>query len=156
MPIINYDSDGNYSIGDNFDRTASQQATHPNLQNNGKAVYGLLASDSIHYGTHKTEPGKTDTLTDNTTSGNTSIDFDESVLSEHIIDYMISRHTGIRTGSIKVTGNNTLGYFMEDDFSETNDLGVTLEMDSANGVLQYTTSSSGYNATFKYRIQKFV
>ena len=36
---------------------------------------------------------------------------------------------------------------MEDDFSETNDLGVTLEMDSANGVLQYTTSSSGYNAT---------
>ena len=45
---------------------------------------------------------------------------------------------------------------MEDDFSETNDLGVTLEMDSANGVLQYTTSSSGYNATFKYRLQKFV
>ena len=69
---------------------------------------------------------------------------------------MISRHTGIRTGTIKVTGNNTLGYFMEDDFSETNDLGVTLEMDSANGVLQYTTSSSGYNATFKYRLQKFV
>ena len=55
VPAINYDANGNYSIGDNFDRTTTQQATHPNLQNNGKAVYGLLASDSIHYGTHKTE-----------------------------------------------------------------------------------------------------
>ena len=45
--VINYDANGNYSIGDNFDRTTTQQATHPNLQNNGKAVYGLLASDSI-------------------------------------------------------------------------------------------------------------
>ena len=156
VPVINYDADGNYSIGDNFDRTTTQQATHPNLQNNGKAVYGLLASDSIHYGTHKTEAGKTETLTDNTTSGNTAIDFDESTLTEHVIDYMITRGTGTRTGCIKVTGNNTLGYFVDDDYSETNDLGVTLQMDNANGVLQYTTSSTGSNATFKYRIQKFV
>lgn len=156
VPVINYDANGNYSIGDNFDRTTTQQATHPNLQNNGKAVYGLLASDSIHYGTHKTEAGKTETLTDNTTSGDTAIDFDESTLTEHVIDYMITRGTGTRTGCIKVTGNNTLGYFVDDDYSETNDLGVTLQMDNANGVLQYTTSSTGSDATFKYRIQKFV
>ena len=69
---------------------------------------------------------------------------------------MILRHTGIRTGPIKVTGNNTLGYFVDDDYSETNDLGVTLQMDNTNGVLQYTTSNTGSDATFKYRIQKFV
>ena len=59
----------------------------------------------------KQKPGKTETLTDNTTSGDTAIDFDESTLTEHVIDYMITRHTGTRTGCIKVTGNNTPGYF---------------------------------------------
>ena len=64
-------------------------------------------------------------------------------LTEHVIDYMITRGTGTRTGCIKVTGNNTLGYFVDDDYSETNDLGVTLQMDNTNGVLQYTTSNTG-------------
>lgn len=155
VPVIDYDNDGNYSIGDNFDRTTVQQATHPNIQNNGKAVFGLYASDSIQYGYHKTEAGKQETLTDNTTNGNTLIDFDESVLTEVQINYTVLRDTHIRTGTLKIAGSNTAGYEVDDEFTETSDPGVAFIMDDANGVLQYNTTSTGTDATFKYRITKF-
>jgi len=155
VPIISYDNDGNYSIGDNFDRTAVQQATYPNIENNGKAVFSLYATDNVQYGYHKTEAGKQETLTDNTTNGNTLIDFDESVLTEVHIDYTITRDTHMRTGTLKITGSNVAGYEVDDEFTETSDPGVSLLMDNVNGVLQYNTTSTGSDATFKYRITNF-
>tara|TARA_B100001057_G_C22851687_1_gene951205 strand:+ start:749 stop:2332 length:1584 start_codon:yes stop_codon:yes gene_type:complete len=155
-PVINYDADGNYSIGDAFDRTASQQATHPNIQNNNKAVFGLIASDSLEYGTIKQEPGKTMALTDNTSaSTNTTIDFDEATLTDAIVEFAITRGSAKRTGHLRIAGNNTAGYSFEQDFTENADVGVGFTMDSTNGTVQYTTTSTGANATLNYRTTKF-
>ena len=155
-PVINYDADGNYSIGDSFDRTASQQATHPNIQNNNKAVFGLIASDGLEYGTIKQEAGKTMTLTDNTSAAtNTTIDFDEAVLTDATVDFAITRGTAKRTGHLRIAGNNTAGYSFEQDFTENADVGVGFTFDSTNGTVQYTTTSTGANATLNYRITKF-
>ena len=43
----------------------------------------------------------------------------------------------------------------EQDFTENADVGVGFTFDSTNGTVQYTTTSTGTNATLNYRITKF-
>jgi hypothetical protein len=155
-PIINFNADNNYSIGDSFDRTTSQQATYPNIENNGKAVFSLEAINSMRYGFFDTEPGKTFTLTDNTSATtNTPIDFDSSTLINATVDFVIERGTSRRVGTLTVAGNNTSGYSLEQDYTENSDAGVGFTILSTDGTVQYTTTSTGNNATLKYRITKF-
>jgi hypothetical protein len=155
-PIINFDSDNNISFGDAFDRTTSQQATFPNIENNGKSVFGLIAGDKLSYGLHTSEAGKSTTLTDNTSvATNTTIDFDSSVLINAVIDFVIERGNARRTGQLHIAGSNTQGYSFEQDFTENSDPGVGLTFDSVNGTVQYTSTSTGSDGTLKYRITKF-
>ena len=155
-PIIDFDADNNISLGDGFDRTVSQQVTHPNLQNNGKAVFGLIAGDKLTYGLHTQEPGKTFTLVDNTTSvTSTAIDFDSSALINAEIDFVIERGNARRTGVMRVTGSNTAGYTFEQDFTENQPVGAGLTLLASDGTVQYTTTSTGSDATLKYRITNF-
>ena len=156
-PIINFDSDNNYSIGDTFDRTTADDATHPRIENNKKKVYGLIASDHVAYGTHRESPGQELPLADNNTpSSTTGIDFDESVPENSIIDFTLKRGTAIRTGTLKVTGSNTAGYGLDQDYSENVDCGVAFFIDTGTGTITYTSTSTGTGATLNYRIRKFV
>ena len=96
------------------------------------------------------------TLTDNTSAAtNTTIDFDEAVLTDATVDFAITRGTAKRTGHLRIAGNNTAGYSFEQDFTENADVGVGFTFDSTNGTVQYTTTSTGANATLNYRITKF-
>ena len=102
-------------------------------------------------------PRLSETLADNTAAANTAIEI--TSLSTNMVDYQISRGTNYRVGQVKVSQyNGTAGTVVyEDDYTETASVGVTWGFTAnANAVvLQYTTSSTGDNAEFKYYIKSF-
>ena len=157
-PVINFADGGNYSIGDTFDRNSTDALTYPRVELNDKAVYALLNGDAIAYGTHRDRPGRVETLTDNTPAispANTSIDFVETDVVDAQIDFVVERGTSKRTGIIRVTGSNTAGYSMDQEYTENSDPGVAFSIDSSTGIITYSTTSTGSDATFKYRIRQF-
>ena len=155
-PVINFDSDNNYSIGDTFDRTTADDATQPRIENNKRKVYGLIASDHIAYGTHREDPGQEIVLNDNVLVATaTGIDFDEASLENAIIEFTIIRGNAVRTGTLKVAGSNTAGYSLDQDYAENSDCGIALFINSLNGNLTYTSTSTGSSATLNYKVKKF-
>jgi hypothetical protein len=58
-------------------------------------------------------------------------------------------------GVMKVAGSNTAGYTFEQAFTENADVGVGLTLLASDGTVQYTTTSTGADATLKYRITNF-
>ena len=155
-PVIEFLNDNNYSIGDSFSRSTTDAKVYPRIENNGKRVYGLVAGDFIGYGTHKQEPGVEVILSDNTSvPTDTGIDFDESVVTHAVIDFSVSRGTSLRLGKLLVSGSNTSGYTLDQDYSENSDPGVALFIEQTSGKITYTTTGIGSDATFNYRIQHF-
>lgn len=155
-PVIEFRSDNNYSIGDSFARTATDAASYPRIENNKNRVFGLVAGDFIGYGTHREEPGVEVVLLDNTSANTeTGIDFDESVLTHAMIDFAVSRGTSLRIGKLMVSGSNTLGYTLDQEYTENTDPGVAFFIDQTTGKITYTTTNIGSDATFSYRIRRF-
>ena len=156
-PVINFDGDNNYSLGDTFDRPSADDATQPRIENNKKKVYGLIASEHVAYGTHRTGPGIELTLGDNVQpSESTGITFDQTVIKSVIVDFTVRRGQAVMTGIFRVAGSNTAGYTLDQDYSENVASGVAFFMDSGTGTIFYTTTSTGSGATMNYRINEFV
>ena len=104
----------------------------------------------------------TATLTDNTTAnivntttGNSAVTITST--GSRTLDYSIVRGTTSRTGTMKISHyNGSVTY--EDEYTETAGTGVTLSFftyGTSNVVLQYTTTSTSSNATFKYYLKPF-
>jgi hypothetical protein len=123
-----------------------------NLQSNITLLESNVSALNYAVGT----PGQTIALLDNTTA-NTNVRVESS--TTNMVDYQISRGTDYRVGQLKVSQyNGTAGTVVyEDDYTETASVGVTWGFTAnANAVvLQYTTSSTGDNAEFKYYIKSF-
>ncbi len=123
------------------------------LQGNIDIINQHLGNIIIGLGT----PQRTEALLDNTTA-NTNVMIDSS--STNSIQYQIERGNDFRIGTIQVAQfNGTAGTVaLDDDYTETNDVGVVWGFTAnANAVmLQYTTSSTGDNAEFKYYKRSFV
>lgn len=73
----------------------------------------------------------------------------------HVVyDYIIERNTARRTGKLTISGTAS-SFCYSDDFVENESTGVTITVDS-NGILKYSTTSTGNTATFKYRVLRFI
>ena len=155
---IIFAGDGNASINDIFDRTDADNETNPRVNLNGKSVFVVDSADGVYYGYHKTEAGKTVTLNDNTTSATSStITFDAADEKTNLIYYTASRGSNVRHGVMRITASAS-GSTLTDDFNEDGaDIGLEFSTSVASGTttLNYTTtSSSGNDVTFKYRIER--
>jgi hypothetical protein len=97
---------------------------------------------------------RSETLIDNTTATVSNVSI--ATTTSRIIDYNIIRSGNTRVGSIKVTNLGGSAVF-EDEYTETEDLGVTLTFtaDSSNVVMSYTTTSTSANAAFNYYLKTF-
>jgi len=154
--VVTFEGNGNASINDIFDRTDADDTTNPRINLNGKTVYALNSPDGIYYGYSKTEPGKTATLTDNSTSVSSGITFSATSEKANLIYYTASRGSNIRQGVMRVTASSS-GSTVTDDFNEDGaDIGLEFSVSVAAGTatLNYTTTSTGNDVTFKYRIER--
>jgi hypothetical protein len=155
-PVIEFKNNDNYSIGDSFARSQNDAISFPRIENNKKRVFGLVAGDFISYGTHREEPGVEVDLLDNiSVPASTGIDFDESSVTHAIIDFAVSRGTSRRLGTLTVSGSNTVGYTLDQEYTENTDPGVAFFIDQINGTITYTSTNTGVDLVLSYRIRRF-
>ena len=91
------------------------------------------------------------TIVDNTSSPTALFVYSASTFPYAVIEYSIVRDGQYRVGRFLVA-NNTSVTSESDDYVETNTTGVTLTATivGSNVVVMYTSTSTGFNGTFKY------
>ena len=108
------------------------------------------------------DSGKTATLTDNTSSATTfaTISLDNQHTTNNLanfnVNYSIKRDGIYRTGTMRVCGDGSSSLTYSEDYEENSASGIVLSAtQSSNDVtLQYTTSSTGQDATISFSIQR--
>ena len=152
--VIEYDGASMHSIGDDFERpdadvtTTTLRVSHAGLS---------VQSSGTEFGSYVRNYGQTATLTDNVSNQSTGVTFSDNNNLENIveIDYSITRGTTKRQGTMRITHDAT-AQVLDDDFSENNgSAGVTFSLTNSSNIttLQYSTTSTGSNATFKYSVR---
>jgi hypothetical protein len=155
--VLAWNTANNYSIGDVFERGQINQLEYP--------IVEIIANDqptgltqATTAGSVQDFPGDTVTLED-ATIANTSVEL-TSLISSAIIDYKITRGSHKRIGTVKVSHFDGDDVAVDDEYTESADIGVTLvftgNTDSNSAVLGYTTTSTGTDATLKYTIRSFI
>jgi len=155
--VLAWNTANNYSIGDVFERSQTNQLEYP--------IVEIIANDQSAGLTQVTTagsvqdfPGDTVTLEDATTA-NTSVEL-TSLISSAIIDYKITRGSHKRIGTVKVSHFDGDDIAVDDEYTESADIGVTLDfvgnVISQSAVLGYTSTATGTDATLKYTIRSFI
>lgn len=102
----------------------------------------ILTEYSVIPGVPSTQ---TFTLADNTTDTITTY---YSTTPGILLNYVIERRDDVRTGYLRISQlNGNVAY--DEEYTETNDLGVTFTVE-ANAQVNYTTTSTGYDANLKF------
>ncbi len=152
VPIIQFDNDECSSVLDFFERTDLRRADGSSELNAAPELQGIGIS---------TKAIKQATLTNNTSSATTINDFPALNDKSFLIKYKIKRSTTYRVGELIINASTTAVSY-DDTFNESNgSVGVTLSAaleakDSTAGnetvALQYTTTSTGTDATLDYQV----
>ena len=156
-PVLSWNTANNYSIGDIFERSQTNQLEYPVVRiiaNDQPA--GLTQATTI--GSVQDIPGGSITLTDATTA-NTVVAL-SSIQPAAIIDYRITRGNHKRVGTIKISHFDGSSVVFDDEYSESDNIGITLSFTgnttTDTAILRYTATSTGSNATLKYTIRNFI
>lgn len=145
---ISFADNGNYSIGDAFDRTDADDVTFKRLFTNSKKSIGLQSNIGLQLSTMIVGTGGVAILADNTAVATAS---NVTLVNGCTVNYILTRGTGIRSGTIIYMNDGTGPSYAENAALANSDVGVTLAVNSSN-VVTYTTTSTGNAATFKYNI----
>lgn len=157
--IINFLGGDNQSSGDIFSRNDIDNAIFARVALNSSSNLFVLPHVGEQTGVFRTGPGVSVSLTDNTASPTTTgISFITTSADSYIIDYSIIRGTNTRTGTIKVAISSTGQTLTDDSIEAASSTGVTFSLSTLSGTtvtLNYTTTSQGLNAAFRYVVKRF-
>jgi hypothetical protein len=149
-PVIMFQADNNFSIGDAFTRTIVQSQSVERVNAEGFAVLSTAIDDAFKLGRSYLVPGQQVILADNNTTI-TSIPY----LKSGMIDYTIVRNTMARTGRIKFASDTNANISFDDEYTETGDTEVTLEVSLSSGTVIITMSSTamGYTSYITFDVK---
>ena len=155
--VINFASNctGCASIGDSFDRTIADASTStgvPYVSETAQSTEWNYAY-GLRMGTINYQRGNTLSLANNTTAVLVTglNEFGETFGLE--FQYTITRNSQIRTGLAKFTLTSTNTYSIDDEFTQSADVGVTFGYNGTD--LTYTTDSTGAGGKINYAIRYF-
>ena len=149
--IIFFGTDGNYSIGDSFDRNDVDNLVYPRINFYNFKNVGIQSNTGVILNTAIIGTGGKVTLTDNTpTATSTGI----TLINPCVINYSITRGSTNRYGSINFANDGTGANYSDNYVEGTTTTGATLYVNSSN-VVTYTTTSTGTDATLAYNINYF-
>jgi len=160
--IIDIDTANNLSYGDMFERNDTENATDKRINLNETQSIGTNGGLQLQLGTYAIDSGKTATLSDNTSSATTfaTIDLENTHVDNNLanfnVNYSIKRDGIYRTGTMRVCGDGSSSLTYSEDYEENSASGIVLSAtQSSNDVtLQYTTSSTGQDATISFSIER--
>lgn len=145
-PVIYFLGDGNYSLGDSFGSKFGPRRVGPVST---RAAH-LEANIGLALGTAVVGTGGNISLLDNQSiASNTGVVLGTTCT----VNYSLFRGTAFRAGSMQYTTDGTNAYFVDNYTSSDTDAGVVLTI-VANSI-NYTTTSTGSPATFRYNLNYF-
>jgi len=154
FPVISFTNDNNASINDLFERTD----TDANVYARVKITGGVTTTGTqIQLGRYARETGRTFALANNQSN---QIVFTTSTTQFKAFSmfYTITRDVEARSGILNVVSQtadgSTISQVYSDDYSETNDTGVTLAVSQSGTVVSiiYSTTNTGFAGTLTYSI----
>jgi hypothetical protein len=152
-PVIDFNSDNCVSVGDVFERDDTDDLTHARVDVGTTTSIGFDNSKKVKLGSFVRESGETATLTDNTAAATSVFTLDSGDVSAWSLDYTITRGSNVRHGKMQVRNASTPVY--SDEYVENATTGTTLSVANTTGTtyaLQYTTTSTGSDATLTYSL----
>ena len=150
-PVIFIDTDNNVSMGDMFERTTAQSATHArvNLGTTGSIAFGMNTSkigyvisgvanttiaNQMNLGQYVRTTGVVSTLANAAaTSTLFTVDSSATGIRAFRVDYTITRGTTYRTGTITIVSGTTFNF--TDDYSDNASTGFVLSAAEAASVV---------------------
>ena len=149
------DYEGNYSIGDVFDRDDADNATYLRVNTNCLNSYAIDSLE-ITWGTLKVEPGRLILLADNTAAPITTGIVLDTKYQGAVIDYQLNRGLNqVRTGTLEIA-NGTTTAAMSDAYTEAGPVGVTLSIvDNGAGeaTIEYISTDDANDIVLSYSIR---
>ena len=147
--IINFreNSEGCASITDQFDRTLEDNYNTVAWINGNSHTAALHAGHELRIGLYEQSGGETYTLTSNQSSVATGFTMNFEDLSYNKkIKYLITRGNRTRTGALTIAYDpTTLSFSIDDESTETNDVGVVFSLSNAgSGVLSLDYTSDNF------------
>ena len=150
-PVISIDTDNNVSMGDMFERTTAQSATHPrvSLAATGSIAFGMNTSkigyvisgvanttiaNQMNLGQYVRTTGVVSTLANAAaTSALFTVDSSATGIRAFRVDYTIKRGTTYRTGTMTIVSGTTFSF--TDDYSDNASTGFVLSAAEAASVV---------------------
>lgn len=141
------------SMGDLFDRTDSDAEIFPIIESNEDSSYYNYGSQ-IALGLLKIRNGRRTTLFDDS-SLDTTISWNYQKDSHVEIFYNLERGVERRTGKLVIIFDTSGNYNIDDDSTETVDIGVVFDVTvfGNDATLNYTTTSTGDDVQMDYSIR---
>lgn len=154
--IISINQENNVSIGDMFERTATNAAIYPRIDLHLSASYAMTNSEKIEFGTYTREVGQTVTLVNNT-ANQTVCTIDATAVRAVQINYTVTRDTTTRTGVITLVASTdgTGGDLLSNDNGFQNaSTGVTFSASETSSIitLKASTTNTGVDGLINYSI----
>lgn len=154
VSVVEFDSENNASVSDMFQRSNDDAAIIRRIFVTGSSA---TTGTQIQLGHFARENGRIFTLNNNQ-SNQTIFSTNTATIKAYQMSYTIIRDTGIRTGTLTVTAQNsddsslTLSY--ADDYTENYATGVTLAVSQSSNVVsvKYSTTNSGLIGTLTYSL----
>lgn len=158
-PIIDIQQNNNISLGDMFERDDNDAAVWPRIEINDTASIAITNAQQLALGTYVRETGKIATLLDNTATNTTIFTIDTTQTKSFTINYSITRDVAHRVGAIAVAAQSdgvTSDLNYADDYTQNQStgIGLTLTQSGTNILVQYTSTSNGFDSTFTYSIAR--
>jgi len=154
-PVVHMETDQCISVGDLFER--EDESVQPRIALLGNGGIAIDSTHSIHLGSYERQVGIESVLPDNIAAAADVFVFDSTTSNSYRIDYNIKRDTVTRLGRIYVSNDGTAVTY-NDEFNESGPTGVVLSVTSAGtdetSELQFTTTSTGNDATLNYSIAR--
>jgi hypothetical protein len=153
-PVVVFGNDNNVSISDMFERSDADNNVYPRVQITGGVT---TTGTQLQIGRYSRETGRTFTLANNQTN-QAIFTTNASQTQAFAMDYTISRDGEIRHGTLTVTSRisdgSTLSQAYTDDYTETFDTGVTLDVTQSGTTVTviYTTTNTGSAGTLTYSL----
>lgn len=155
FPVVRFGSDNNVSVGDMFERSPDASVNEPPISISISAA--SLGTSRSQLGRYAREFGRTFTLGNNQTNQPL---FTVNAVETRAFDlyYTITRSDDTRSGCMRVVAQpadgSTISLVYTEDFSETADIGVTLDAIQTNSTitLQFSTTNTGAAGSMTYSI----
>jgi len=155
--VIEIDSANNVSLSDMFERpdayanAISPGTSYPRVVIDSTSI-GMTNGRQIQMGSYTRQSGVDFTLLASQTN-TTIFSLVSSLFPTFAVNYTIVRGTNRRTGTFTVVNNAVTGFTGNDEFTENNTTGITLNVSNTAGTCRLLYSSTaGISATIDYSI----